>query len=102
MKQIHLVVILTLALALGLSLGAGSASAACFADYKAKTEGTHMRLQYGVARINGASCTRAAAARQLQRRLARNGWTLLNIVSVFGPDGLEERRANAGKNFLRY
>ena len=43
-----------------------------------------------------------AAARALAPRLARGGWTLLNIVSIFGTEGLDQRKASAGQFFLRY
>ncbi|WP_176248934.1 hypothetical protein [Sulfitobacter sp. HGT1] len=84
-----------------LSLAALPAQAAgCYADYKAKQENP-LRLHYGVAEITGA-CSKAAARAQLSQRLAANGWTLLNIVSVFGNEGLNQRRDSAGPNFLRF
>jgi hypothetical protein len=84
-----------------LSLAALPAQAAgCYADYKAKQENP-LRLHYGVAQISG-TCSRAAAQAQLSQRLAANGWTLLNIVSVFGDEGLNQRRSSAGQNFLRF
>ena len=36
------------------------------------------------------------------KRLAAAGWTLLSILSIFGPEGLDERKASAGDHFLRY
>lgn len=88
---------LALAALLALALPAG---AACFADYKAKQDNP-LRLHYGVAQISG-PCTRAAAQAQLAQRLRAQGWTLLNVVSVFGPEGLAQRRGSAGSNFLRF
>lgn len=85
--------------ALGL-LFASPAAAACFADYKAKKDDP-LRLHYGVAQINGA-CDPAAARAELASRLAAEGWTLLNIVSVFGDEGLNQRKNSAGSNFLRF
>lgn len=79
---------------------ATNAAANCFADYKAKQDNP-LRLHYGVAQITGA-CTAASARSQLEQRLARNGWTLLNVIAVFGPEGLAERKDNAGPNYLRY
>ncbi|WP_043767347.1 hypothetical protein [Roseivivax isoporae] len=76
------------------------ARAACFADYKAKQEDP-LRLHYGVAELNQ-GCDRDSARAELDRRLAQAGWTLLTIVSVFDETGLEERRASAGQNFLRF
>ncbi len=87
-------------LALLISLVAGQASAACFADYKAKRDDP-LRLHYGVAEIRG-DCAPGAAADELRPRLAAGGWELLNIVSVFGDDGLDEREESAGEFYLRF
>ena len=78
-----------------------AADAECFADYKAKRDDP-LRLHYGVAQLPDNACTKQAASRALAPRLARDGWTLLNIVSIFGPEGLEQRKASAGPYFLRY
>lgn len=81
---------------------ASTAQAACFADYKAKQDNP-LRLHYGVIALSDAACTRTAAARaEAAPRIAAAGWTLLNIVSTFGPDGLAERKENAGNYFLRF
>lgn len=77
------------------------AAAQCYADYKAKQDGP-LRLHYGVAELPQSACDKQAAARALQGRLARDGWTLLNVVSIFGPEGLAQRRESAGPYFLRY
>jgi hypothetical protein len=91
--------ILSIALAL---LPALPARAACYADWKAKQE-PPLRLAYGVAELPDSACAgAAAAAAELAPRLAVGGWTLLNVVSLFGPEGLEERKASAGDFFLRY
>ncbi|MEM6728696.1 MAG: hypothetical protein AAF618_09365 [Pseudomonadota bacterium] len=79
---------------------AGAAQAACYADYKAKRDNP-LRLHYGVAQISGA-CTAANARIQLGPRIGVDGWTLLNIVSVFDDGGLSQRRESAGNFFLRY
>lgn len=90
---------LALACALGFAL---PAAANCYADYKAKQE-PPLRLAYGVAELPDQGCSGPdAAAAVLAPRLAAAGWTLLAIVSLFGPEGLEERRASAGDHFLRY
>lgn len=89
---------LAAALLIGLALPAQAAS--CYADYKAKQDNP-LRLHYGVAQINGA-CTASSAASELAPRLAAQGWTLLNIVSVFGDDGLDQRKNSAGSNYLRF
>ncbi|MFZ5962356.1 hypothetical protein ACOXXX_05330 [Thalassococcus sp. BH17M4-6] len=86
-------------LALALLLPA-TAQAACFADYKAKQDNP-LRLHYGVAEISG-DCSTSAARSQLADRLKAQGWTLLNVVSVFDASGLDERKASAGPYFLRF
>jgi len=89
-------------LALALSLVALPATAACYADYKAKQDNP-LRLQYGVVELPSSACGDArAAATYLAPRLERDGWILLQIVSTFGPEGLESRRGDAGRYFLRY
>ncbi|MFT4150339.1 MAG: hypothetical protein QM656_09090 [Paracoccaceae bacterium] len=92
---------LPLAAALFLALIAGPAAADCYADYKAKQDNP-LRLHYGVAQIADNPCDRKAAEKELRPRLQSGGWQLLNVLSTFGPEGLEERRASAGPNFLRY
>lgn len=77
-----------------------SAQAACYADYKAKQDNP-LRLHYGVAEITG-PCTVESARAALSGRLSANGWTLLNVVSVFDASGLGERKASAGPFFLRF
>ena len=47
-------------------------------------------------------CNKQAARAELASRLRSQGWTLLNVLSVFGPEGLQQRKANAGNFFLRY
>lgn len=88
------------ALALAL-LTAAPASAACFADYKAKRE-RPLQLHYGVIEIPARACDPGAAAEVVARRIGRDGWQLLAIVSVFDDSGLDQRRESAGAFFLRY
>ncbi len=80
---------------------ASPAAAECYADYKAKQDDP-LRLQYGVAEVVGAECTRAAARAELAPKLAADGWTLVKVLSTFGPEGLAERKASAGDYYLRY
>jgi len=87
-------------LVLGLAL-AGPASAACYADYKAKQDNP-LRLHYGVAALPDGACDKRSAKAVLAPRLANQGWTLLNVLSIFGDEGLNERRASAGDYFLRF
>ncbi|MDX8355076.1 hypothetical protein [Cognatiyoonia sp. IB215182] len=81
-------------------LSAGMAHAACYADYKAKRDNP-LRLHYGVVEVRG-DCSARNAADQLRSALARDGWQLLNVVSVFDDAGLDQRRDSAGEYFLRY
>jgi hypothetical protein len=84
-----------------LLLTAAPASAECYADYKAKQDDP-LRLAYGVAQVSDGNCDPGAAQGELGPRLADAGWTLLNVMSVFGPEGLGEREGRAGDHFLRY
>lgn len=84
------------------ALVAGAAEAACYADYKAKRE-QPLRLHYGVMQLDVAPCTMSKAVQDtVARRLAANGWTLLRVQSVFDDSGLEARRKDAGKFYLRF
>lgn len=95
--------ILPLALVAALVAQAAPAKAECYADYKAKRDQKPLKLHYGVAKIPDAACGgKSAAAEALAPRLAQEGWTLLNILSIFGPEGLDQRKDSAGKFFLRY
>jgi hypothetical protein len=91
--------IATLALML---LTAAPVQAACYADYKAKQDNP-LRLHYGVIELPDSACgSTSAAAGEISRRIARDGWTLLNVMGIFGQDGLAGRRASAGPYYLRY
>ncbi|MFK7744725.1 MAG: hypothetical protein AB8B47_06715 [Roseobacter sp.] len=92
-------IVLKLSLIAGLALASTASAAECYADYKAKQDNP-LRLHYGVAAIS--QCSKQAAASELTARLAANGWTLLNIVSVFDQNGLAERKESAGPNYLRF
>jgi hypothetical protein len=94
MKRLFTVTALTLALA-------GPAAAECYADFKFKRD-EPLQLRYGVSQVSDANCSPGAAEGELAPRLAANGWTLLTVLSTFGPEGLEERKASAGPDFLRY
>lgn len=89
-------------LVLTLAIAAAPASASCFADYKAKRDNP-LRLHYGVIELADNFCSDNDAARDdIARRLAANNWKLLAVQSIFGPEGLAEREARAGKFYLRY
>ena len=76
------------------------ATAQCFADYKAKQDNP-LRLHYGVAKISG-PCSVTDAKSELAHRIAINGWTVLKVMSVFGSDGLDQRKDSAGQYYLRF
>jgi hypothetical protein len=92
-----------IALALFVALVAAlPAQAACYADYKAKRDNP-LRLHYGVIELPDPACgSRAAAEDAVRARIAGAGWELLNVVGIFGEDGLEQRRESAGDFFLRF
>lgn len=81
---------------------ANTAQAACFADYKAKKDNP-LQLHYGVMELPASACGSASsAAGAIAPRLAKAGWTLLNVLSVFDESGLAERKNSAGRHYLRY
>lgn len=82
-------------------VSAAPAAAACYADYKAKRE-PPLQLHYGVIEIPDSACSPGAAERIVAQRIRAGGWQLLQIVSVFGPEGLASRRASAGEFYLRF
>jgi len=92
--------LISIALIAGLAVSSPALAAECFADYKAKQDNP-LRLHYGVMQLRGA-CDRGPAKAEVSARLAQGGWTLLNVLSVFGPEGLDQRRANAGSFYLRF
>jgi len=94
----HIILSFGIILLVGLSRPAMAAD--CYADYKAK-QGNPLKLHYGVAKVNG-QCNKSAASNELAQRLNAQGWTLLNVVSVFGSDGLAKRKKSAGSNYLRF
>ncbi len=78
------------------------AHAACFADYKAKKDGP-LQLHYGVMELPDNACgSRNAAASAIAGRLAAQGWTLLNVLSIFDGSQLQGKKASAGQYFLRF
>ena len=81
---------------------AGPAQAECYVDYKAKQDDP-LRLAYGVSLVSDPVCDKPKQAKaELAPRLEADGWTLLKILSSFGPEGLGERKASAGEFYLRY
>ena len=81
---------------------AGPAGAECYADYKAKQENP-LKLHYGVVQVDISPCVMSDNVRSLVAdRLSAAGWQLLQVQSVFDESGLEKRKRDAGKFFLRF
>lgn len=94
MKQILLI--------LALVMGASAARAECYGDYKAKKD-SPLQLSYGVIALPDEACQDFVLAGDITReRIAAGGWTLLRLLSVFGPEGLEQRMESAAEYYLRY
>lgn len=92
-------ILLLAALTLSAALPAG---AQCYADYRAKQDDP-LRLHYGVAELPTDACANPQRAVQLlNQRLAQGGWIFLDLLSTFGPEGLDQRRERAGQFFLRF
>ncbi|WP_347311978.1 hypothetical protein [Defluviimonas sp. SAOS-178_SWC] len=71
-------------LALVAALAAGTADAACRVEYKAKRDNP-LKLDFGTVELPDSACaSKEAAAAALKPRLAKQGWTLLAIVSILG------------------
>lgn len=88
--------------ALALAAFTSAADAACFADYKAKKDGP-LRLHYGVVQLPDGACQNRGQAEAVVRdKVARGGWTLLNVMSIFDETGLDQRKESAGQFFLRF
>lgn len=86
---------------IALALGSTAAHAGCYADYKAKKDNP-LQLHYGVIELPQSLCDGGNVAAAIAPRLAREGWTLLNVLSVFEDAGLERRKASAGPFYLRF
>lgn len=87
--------------ALALSVLAGPLHAACYAEYRARMDNP-LRLHYGVIEVPQNACSVGAASSFVAGRLAAQGWTLVQVSSVFDESGLASRRADAGQYFLRF
>ncbi|GAA6188727.1 hypothetical protein NBRC116596_17900 [Litorivita sp. NS0012-18] len=92
--------VLGLALGLALPIAPAARAADCYADYKAKQDAP-LKLHYGVLALNGA-CTKSDATEEAAKRLKQNGWTLLQVLSVFDATQLDQRKTNAGPYYLRF
>ncbi len=93
---------LTLSAVALLFFGLGTAQAACYADYKAKQD-SPLRLQYGVIELSSGVCDKkSAAAKEISKKISRDGWKLLSVIGIFDESGLEERKESAGAYYLKY
>ncbi|WP_420862035.1 hypothetical protein [Algirhabdus cladophorae] len=92
----HILLSATLAIVLSVP-----AHAACFVEYKAKQDDP-LRLHYGILELQGSCPSPAAAKTRTQNRLSKNGWSLLNILSVSPRAPTTQKQENAGDNYLRY
>lgn len=85
-----------------MALLAVPAQAGCYADYKAKRDNP-LNLHYGVVELPDTACgSTQAAGGQIATRIGVDGWKLIKVMSIFGPDGLNQRRDSAGSFYLRY
>ena len=83
-----------------LLLVATTAQAECFADYKAKKDAP-LRLHYGVIDLKN-GCDAGSAKQEVAARIGKDGWTLLNVLSVFDASELSGKEDSAGQFYLRY
>lgn len=95
---------LAMMVGLVLTVAALPAQAECFADYKAsRSSSNQLELHYGVIRLQDSACgSTQAAFPVIQSRIARDGWTLEKVLSIFTSAGLGQREASAGEYFLHY
>lgn len=87
--------------ALALAVMAGPLHAACYADYRARMDNP-LRLHYGIVQVPQNACSVGAATGVVSGRLASQGWTLVQVISVFDDSGLASRRADAGQYYLAF
>ena len=104
MEQIRKTITAGFVVAALLSPGMASAQNVCFVDYKAKQAGgSNLQLHYGVMRLQGPACNNPALLeKRVAKRIAKDNWVLLRILSRFDRKGANQRQANAGQYFLRY
>jgi hypothetical protein len=81
-------------------LASPAAAADCYADYKAKKDNP-LRLHYGVMALQ-AGCDAKSARDEVAKRIAKDNWILLNVLSTFDETQLSGKEASAGQFYLRY
>ena len=101
MKQIFLICALLLSVSLPET---AVAQAQCYVDYKAKrSDSGTLQLHYGVMQLGSAACSNESKRHvMVSQRIAQGGWSLLTVLSTFDESGLQQRRGNAGRYFLKY
>ncbi len=83
---------------LALAVSALPATAACLVEYKAKRDNP-LRLDFNTAQLPDKACaSKQAAAAVLGPRLAKDGWTLLSIVSIVGGGSNGQRNGGGGNS----
>lgn len=81
---------------------ASGANAACYADYKAKQDDP-LKLHYGVIELSDGDCAdKGKAAKTIAKRIKKEGWQLLSVVSTFDASQLEGKKSSAGEYYLRF
>ena len=101
MKHIFLICVTVMSLSLPQMLMAQSH---CYVDYKAKrSDGGALQLHYGVIKLGSGECSNKLRRRSVvSQRIAVGGWSLLTVMSAFDESGLQQRRDNVGRYFLKY
>ena len=92
--------VLALTLTVALATPQAAHAAECYADYKAKKDAP-LRLHYGVIALRD-GCDKSSAKREVAARIGQDGWTLLNVLSVFDAADLSGKEDSAGQFYLRY
>lgn len=100
MKQLITHSLRAVLLAGALILPHTASAAECYADYKAKKDAP-LRLHYGVIALSQ-GCDKASAKQEVAARIGQDGWTLLNVLSVFDASQLSGKEDSAGQFYLRY
>ena len=101
MKHIFLICVTIMILSLPKML---TAQSHCYVDYKAKrSDGGALQLHYGVMKLSSGDCSNKSRRRSVvSQRIAVGGWSLLTVMSAFDESGLQQRRDNVGRYFLKY
>ena len=101
MKRIFLICVTVMSLSLPSML---TAQSHCYVDYKAKrSDSGALQLHYGIIKLSSRDCSNKSRRRSVvSQRIAKGGWSLLTVISAFDESGLQKRRGNVGRYFLKY